>query len=239
MPEECVDMVITSPPYDELRAYMTYTFDFEETARQLFRVVKQGGVVVWIVADATIKGTESGTSFRQALYFKDVGFNIHDTMIWCKDTMSFPDRTRYGNCFEYMFILSKGRPKTINKICDRRNKWSGTHIHGTSRSVDGHTFRKSNHNKSDVKEYGARFNVWNIPTEKHNRTGHPAVFPKQIAKDHIISWTNEGDLVLDPCIGSGTTAIACIETNRHYIGFDIAEEYCNMAKARIEEYKRK
>lgn len=160
---------------------------------------------------------------------------MHDVMIWRKDTLNFPDSTRYGNCFEYMFILSKGKPKTINKICDRKNKWSGTALHGTSRKSDGTTFRKANHNKGTVKEYGARFNVWDIPTEKNNKTGHPAVFPIQLVSDQILSWSNVGDVVLDCFIGSGTTAIACIKNKRHFIGFDISQEYCEIAKRRINE----
>ena len=234
LPDECIDLTVTSPPYDDLRTYKGYTWEFEKIASELFRVTKIGGVVVWIVSDATIQGSETGTSFKQALYFKGIGFNLHDTMIWYKDTFSFPDNTRYGNSFEYMFIFSKGIPKSINKICDRKNKWSGTKVHGTSRNVDGTTFRKSNDNKTEVKEFGERFNVWNIPSEKRNKSGHPAVFPKKLAQDHILSWSNKGDIVLDPFMGSGTTAIASIETKRHFIGFEISEEYCEIAKKRIE-----
>lgn len=235
IPDNSVDLVVTSPPYDNLRTYGGFTWDFENIAKQLFRVIKDGGVIVWIVADATIKGSESGTSFRQALFFKEIGFNIHDTMIWCKDTLNFPDKTRYGNCFEYMFVFSKGKPKTINKICDRKNKWAGTKLHGTSRDANGETFRKANHNKGEVKEFGERFNVWNLPTEKNNKTGHPAVFPKQLVMDHIISWSNPGDIVLDPFLGSGTTAVAAVNTNRHYIGFELNEEYYDIACKRLDE----
>ena len=192
---------------------------------------------MWVVADATIKGSETGTSFRQALYFMDCGFNLHDTMIWEKDTFTFPDKTRYRQCFEYMFVFSKGKPKSINKISDRKNKFGGTMVHGTSRDPDGTTFRKSNHNKSVVKEYGEKFNVWHIPTEKKNKTGHPAVFPIQIALDHIISWSNEGDTVLDCFMGSGTTAVVSKKTNRNYLGFEISKEYCDIAEQRIAELK--
>lgn len=237
IPDNCIDLIVTSPPYDNLRTYDGYTWNFHGIANELYRVLKIGGCAVWIISDATIKGSESGSSFEQALYFKSIGFNIHDTMIWQKDTLLFPDKTRYGNCFEYMFIFSKGRPKIINKICDRKNKWCGSKVHGTNRNAAGETFRKSNHNKTTISEYGARFNIWNIPTEKHNTTGHPAVFPKQLAIDHILSWSNEGDIVLDPFIGSGTTALACIDTKRNYIGFDINPKYCEIAKKRIDTYK--
>lgn len=235
IPDESIDLTVTSPPYDNLRTYNGYTFDFENIVKELFRITKNGGVVVWIVNDATIKGSESGTSFKQALYFKEIGFNLHDTMIWAKDTFSFPDPTRYGQSFEYMFVFSKGKPKAVNKICDRKNKWSGTMVHGTSRNPDGTTFRKANDKKTAVKEYGERFNVWLMPSEKANKTGHPAVFPKKLAIDHVLSWSNEGDIVFDPFLGSGTTAIACVETKRHYIGFEISEEYFDIACNRLDE----
>ena len=138
----------------------------------------------------------------------------------------------------YMFVFSKGTPKTVNKICDRKNKWSGTKVHGTSRNPDGTTFVKSNNKKTAVKEYGERYNVWNISTEKNNKYGHPAVFPKKLAIDHILTWSNADDIVLDPFLGSGTTAVACIEARRHYIGFEISQEYCDIANKRISEADR-
>ena len=241
-PDKHIDLTVTSPPYDNLRTYNgnaeQWRFDkFMKIADELYRITKDGGVVVWIVNDGTIDGSESGTSFRQALYFKDIGFNIHDTMIWQKETFAFPDTTRYGQSFEYMFVFSKGKPKTINKICDRKNKYAGMSVHGTSRNPDGTLFRKCNHNKTQVKEYGERFNVWSIPSEKHNDTGHPAVFPKQIAYDHIVSWSNKGDLVLDCFMGSGTTGIACQELERDFIGIELDKHYFEIASKRIEDAK--
>lgn len=234
--EDCsIDMTVTSPPYDNLRNYKGFEWNFEETAIELYRVTKPGGVVVWVVGDATINGSETGTSFRQALYFMQCGFRLHDTMIWKKDTMSFPDKTRYGQNFEYMFVFSKGRPKTINKIRDRKNKYVGTKIHGTSRNTAGQTFRKANHNKNIVSEYGERFNVWEIPTEKNNKTGHPAVFPEQIANDHILTWSSPEDTILDPFMGSGTTAKMAILNNRNFIGFELSKEYCEIAQKRIQD----
>ena len=234
-----VDLTVTSPPYDNLRDYNGFDFDFESIANELFRVTKEGVVVVWIIGDQVINGSETGTSFKQALYFKEIGFNLHDTMIWSKETFSYPDKTRYRNCFEYMFVLSKGKLKSINLIEDRINKWAGTKVHGTSRDIDGTTFRKSNHNKSNVKDLGVRFNVWDIVTEKNNKSGHPAVFPEQLAKDHILSWSNEGDLVLDPMCGSGTTCKMAKLNNRNYIGIDCSEEYCNIARERINSQTNK
>ena len=240
IPDGSVDLTVTSPPYDNLRTYNgnvnQWNFEkFKAIVRGLYRVTKQGGVVVWIVADATIKGSETGTSFRQALWFMDCGFNLHDTMIWQKDTFSFPDKTRYRSCFEYMFVFSKKKPSTVNLIADRKNKYGGTVVHGTSRNPDGTIFRKSNDKKTNVAEIGVRFNVWEIPGEKNNVSGHPAVFPQRLVQDHIVSWSNPGDTVLDPFMGSGTTGIACVNTGRRFIGMELDEGYFEIAKKRIEE----
>lgn len=242
IPDNSIDLTVTSPPYDNLRTYNDnieqWCFDkFQAIAKELYRVTRDCGVVVWIVNDATVSGSETGTSFKQALYFKECGFNLHDTMIWLKDCLAFPDKTRYGNVFEYMFVLSKGKPKSIHKICDRKNKWAGTKVHGTSRNPDGTTFRKCNHNKTTINEFGERFNVWELPAEKANKTGHPAVFPLPLAQDHILSWSDEGDTVLDCFMGSGTTGIACINLNRNFIGMELDEQYFKIAQDRINKAK--
>ena len=237
LPDDSIDLTVTSPPYDNLRTYgglVEWSFEsFQTLAKEMFRITKKGGVCVWNVSDAVVNGSETGSSFRQALFFKDIGFNLHDTMIWKKDVPSFPDATRYAQCFEYMFVLTKGKPKTIHKIADRKNKYAGAPVHGTSRNPDGHTFRKANDKKSLVKDFGERWNVWEFPTEKQNKTGHPAVFPIRMPHDHIISWTEEGDVVFDPFLGSGTTAIAAVRTNRHYIGFEINPDYFQTACDRL------
>lgn len=237
--ENSVDLVVTSPPYDDLRNYNTGKYkgnNYKEIIKELYRVLKVGGVVVWIVADQTKNGSETLTSFRQAIMFQEMGFNVHDTMIWEKDTMSFPQKNRYENCFEYMFIFSKKSPKTFNPIEDRKNKYAGTKLHGTYRNVDGETIKRDEKwCGRNVKDYGKRFNIWKQPTEKSNKTGHPAVFPLKLVKDHIISWSNENDTVLDPFMGSGTTGIACKELNRNFIGIELDEEYFNIAKERIEK----
>lgn len=234
MDDKTVDLTVTSPPYDDLRTYNGYTFDFENIAKELYRVTKDGGVVVWIVGDKTKNGSETGTSFKQALYFKDLGFNLHDTMIWNKGSCLFPDKNRYYQSFEYMFIFTKGKISTFNLLKDRKNKWHGVKIHGTSRRKDG-SLVESNGVKvgREVKEHGVRFNVWEISPERKNRTGHPAVFPEQLAKDHILSWSNEGDVVMDIFMGSGTTAKMCKLTNRNFIGFEISKEYCDIAEKRL------
>jgi DNA modification methylase len=234
MPDNFVDLTVTSPPYDNLRTYNGCAWDFESLANELYRVTKFGGVVVWIVNDATIDGSESGTSFRQALYFKDIGFNLHDTMIWNKGTSPFQHKNRYINCFEYMFVFSKGKPKTYNIIKDRKNKWAGTQIHGTERQKTGYTKPLSETQKSKkVKDFGSRLNIWDIAPEKNNRTGHPAVFPEKIANDHIITWSNPNDIVLDPFGGSGTTAKMALKNGRKFIHIDISEEYNHVARKRI------
>lgn len=233
---ESIDMVLTSPPYDNLRDYNGYCFDFETIAREIFRVLKPGGVAVWVVADGVVNGSETGTSFRQALTFIDIGLNLNDTMIWEKDSFSFPEAVRYPQVFEYMFVFSKGRPKAFNPIKDRKNVYAGMKIHGTYRQKTGETtpMGERRTDADGINEYGTRFNVWNIPSEKNNKTGHPAVFPVRLAKDHIISWSNKGDTILDPFMGSGTTGIACIETGRDFVGIEISEEYYQKAVERIE-----
>ncbi len=234
MPDNCIDLTVTSPPYDNLRDYKGFSFDFEGIAKELFRVTKDGGVVVWVVGDQTQDGSESGTSFKQALFFKECGFNLHDTMIWEKDTFSFPSESRYHSVFEYMFVFSKGAPKTFNPIQDRVNKTAGTSVHGTSRGPDGITFRKSNDGKTNVREIGWRFNVWHQINEKNNEFNHPAPFPERLANDHIISWSNKGDLIFDPFMGSGTTAKTAMINNRNYLGVEISPEYVKIAEERLK-----
>ena len=225
MPDNFVDLTVTSPPYDNLRTYDSYNkgcFNFEKVACELYRVTKFGGVLVWVVGDATIKGSETGTSFRQALWFKDVcGFNLHDTMIYMKDGISFPDKNRYQQCFEYMFIFSKGEPKTKNLISDRKNKSFGRKVTGTDRDANGKT-RKASCYGQQIKEYGIRWNIWQMNNTKNNgKRKHPAPFPEQLANDHIISWSNEEDLIYDPFMGSGTTAKMALLNNRDFIGSEI------------------
>lgn len=236
LPEACIDLTVTSPPYDNLRSYNGFSWDPDGLIAELYRVTKPGGVVVWIVADATVDGSETGTSFRQALAFKEAGFNIHDTMIWAKPGFTAVGtlKTRYASTFEYMFVFSKGKPKTFNPIKDRKNIYGGTVLSGTIRQKDGSTRRMSSEGKI-LAEYGIRFNVWTMSSERRVKTGHPAPFPEALAQDHIISWSNPGDVVLDPFMGSGTTAAASLKTGRKYIGFEISEEYCHIARQRVAD----
>jgi DNA modification methylase len=233
-----VDLTVTSPPYDNLRTYNGYTFDFEGIAKQLYRVTKDGGVVVWVVGDATINGSETGTSFRQALYFKEIGFNLHDTMIYQKNNFSNPSSTRYHQIFEFMFVLSKGKLKTFNPIKDRKNVCAGQSNWGVNKTRQKNGVFKEQPKKI-VSEYGMRYNIWEFMTSKGFANSdsfaykHPAIFPDKVAHDHIISWSNEGDVVLDPFLGSGTTGKMAKQLNRQFIGIEISQEYLDIAKRRI------
>lgn len=234
--DESVDLVVTSPPYDNLRAYNGFSFDFENIAKELYRVMKKGGVIVWVVGDQVINGSESGTSFRQALYFKEIGFNLHDTMIYEKNGMaSPPDTNRYYQKFEYMFVFSKGKPKTVNLLQDRKNNYSYSE-NKKSHKRNSRTGKLEYGKKIEAKEYGTRFNIWlyNTGGKSANLTiDHPAVFPEKLVQDHIYSWSNRGDVVLDPFMGSGTTAKMAILNDRKWIGFEISGEYCKLIEKRI------
>lgn len=251
MPDCFVDLTVTSPPYDGLRTYNRYSFPFEDIARELFRITKDGGVVVWIVGDATIKGSETGTSFRQALYFKEIGFNLHDTMIYEK-TSPYPANVRYQQNFEYMFVFSKGKLKTFNPIYTLKTISSiekiisGTYnvSNKTYRTIDGKTKRLDENGLERLKKASkditkSMSNIWKCKAGYQQSTQdeiaykHPAIFPEQLANDHIISWSNEGDLVYDPFIGSGTTAKMAILNKRNWIGSEISEEYCKIIERRI------
>jgi site-specific DNA-methyltransferase (adenine-specific) len=216
-----------------LRTYNGYSFDFESIAKELYRVTKNGGVVVWVVGDATIKGSETGTSFKQALYFNEIGFNLHDTMIYQKKSCYAhdPRNKRYKTMFEYMFVFSKGKPKTYNEIKDVPNIHAGKILKGTKgRDKKGN---KRHLKEQIISDFQARSNIWLIPSS--GRSEHPAIFPEQLANDHIISWSNENDLIYDPFMGSGTTAKMAILNNRKYIGSEISEEYCKIIETRIKE----
>jgi site-specific DNA-methyltransferase (adenine-specific) len=243
MPDNFIDLTVTSPPYDNLRDYNGYTFPFEEIAKELFRITKYGGVVVWVVGDATINGSETGTSFKQALFFIDCGFRLHDTMIYSK-TPSFPAANgdkRYSQSFEYMFILTKGEPLHVNLLKDRKNKWGGSQSWGktSERLKDGSIKERE---KINVQDFGYMFNNWEYSTGKGNTTKdeiaylHPAMFPEKLAEDHILSWSNECDIVYDCFGGSGTTAKMAHKWNRNWILSEISPEYCEIAEKRLKPY---
>jgi len=253
LPNDCIDLVVTSPPYDNIRNYDKklseennyngYSFPFEELAAELYRVVKPGGVVVWVVNDGTDENrSETGTSFRQALHFKQLGFNIHDTMIYEKNGCSFPSKNKYYQVFEYMFVFSKGVPTTTNLLKDRKNIWAGVGNWGkkTSRGKDDALIETKGHVTPD---FGVRFNIWRyntgagFTTKDTDAFEHPAIFPEKLAEDHILSWSNKGDVVLDPFMGSGTTGKMSAIHGRKWIGMDLNQKYCDIATERIKRYE--
>jgi site-specific DNA-methyltransferase (adenine-specific) len=230
MQDSCIDLTVTSPPYDGLRVYNGYSFDFDLVASELYRVTKQGGVVVWIIGDSTTKGSESGTSFRQALGFKEAGFNLHDTMIWRKSNPMPKFRSkRYFDVFEYMFVLSKGQPKTFNPLMQSNKRAGELYDYTAKVKTKGKVRTKKTFNINDERY---KDNIWECAVAK-NDTDHPAVFPESLIADHIKSWSNEGDIVYDPFIGSGTTALAARSLGRNYIGSEISKEYCQIAESRL------
>jgi site-specific DNA-methyltransferase (adenine-specific) len=233
--DDIIDLTVTSPPYDELRHYNGFSFDVEKIAKELYRITKTGGIVVWVVGDKINKGNKSLTSFKQALMFQEIGFNVHDVMIYKKKNTPFMRSNAYTNCYEYMFIFSKASPKTFNPIMEK------TARHGFEMAV----FNKGPDgvNKKtlvELKEKKTRNNIWEYAVGLGGTTNdkvafkHPAVFPERLAEDHILSWTNPGDLVFDPMCGSGTTCKMALLNNRNYIGCDISDEYVKIAKTRIK-----
>lgn len=238
-----VDLVITSPPYDSLRNYnnsSTWNFDiFKEVAQLLYDVTTDGGIVVWVVGDATINGSETGTSFRQALYFMECGFKLHDTMLFEKNSSSFPAKrtgNRYTQIFEYMFVFSKGKPKTSHLICDKENKWKNFTNWGKNTNYNKNGELIQTNDIKPVPEFSPRNNIWKYTVGFNINEGkHPAVFPYQLVEDHILTWSNEGDLIFDPFTGSGTTASAALCNNRKFIGSEIDKTYFDFIPNNIQK----
>lgn len=250
MSENFIDLTVTSPPYDDMRSYNNrikgvkseyngYSFPFEPIAKELLRVTKEGGVVVWIVSDATVGGSETGTSFRQALFFKECGFNLFDTMIYAKPPRgAVGNNNTYWQSFEYMFVFSKGYPKTINLIKDRENKEARNGDNGTKRLQNGELLKLK---RGGYGEFGRRTNLWEYNIGKGHSASdefayeHPAIFPEKLARDHVRTWSDIGDLVYDPMMGSGTVAKVCLLEERDYLGSEINKEYCKIAEKRIAQ----
>lgn len=245
IPDNYINLTLTSPPYDNIRDYKGYTFAFEDIALELFRITSEGGVVVWVVGDGTINGEETGTSFKQALFFKKIGFKLHDTMIYHKSGFNFPANNRYHQVFEYMFILTKGKLKTFNPLIDRKNIYVGQKAHGRHRGKNENDYKDMSQieKAKPVEEYGKRFNIWYVKvggghvTKDKIAYQHPAIFPESLAEDHIKSWSNEGDIVFDPMSGSGTTCKMAKINKRNFIGLEISQEYCNIAHERLNRVK--
>ena len=252
IPKNSIDLTVTSPPYDNLRTYKGkikddvtfddhFSFPFVDMATELYRITKPGGIVVWVVNDQVVNGGESGNSFRQALKFQEIGFKIYDTMIYHKNGAPFPETGRYSQVFEYMFVFLKGkRPNTVNIIKDKENRWAGSTNFGkrSSRTKEGEIKKMENFT---VAKYGSRYNVWYInngagwTTKDKYAYKHPAMFPESLAEDHILSWSKEGDIVLDPMVGSGTTIKMAKMNNRNFIGIDLNQEYVDISEKRIKD----
>jgi DNA modification methylase len=246
LPENYIDLTVTSPPYDNLRKYNGYSFNFEGVADELFRITKQGGVVVWVVSDKTVKGSETGTSFNQALYFKKIGFNLHDTMIYAKNNPTPQFRNmRYNQAFEYMFVFSKGKINTCNYLTEPTVKAGEK----KSRKRNSESSKQSKDVSRDVvtvtKEEKIKNNIWfynvgiNQSSKDYIAFKHPAIFPEKLAEDHILSWSNEGDLILDPFMGSGTTAKISSINKRNWIGFELSPDYIEIANKRLDSLNQK
>lgn len=237
-----VDLIVTSPPYDNLRTYNGYSFDFEGTAKACCRLTNDGGVVVWVVGDSTINGSETGASFRQALFFKELGLNLHDTMIYAKNGPAYPAKNKYYSVFEFMFVFSNGPPKTFNPLKDRPNRWAGEKWSNkrTRRNREG-VLKDGEWSPEQGGKFGVRFNIWEynvghgFSCSDEIAYSHPAIFPERLASDHILSWSNKGETVLDPLCGSGTTLKMAEKYNRKWIGIELSEEYCAIGKKRIEK----
>ena len=235
MDENSVDLTVTSPPYDNLRNYegsLQWNESIWKKALEgLYRVTKEGGVVVWVVGDATVKGSETGTSFKQALYAKEIGFNLHDTMIYQKaGTGACGSHYAYWQSFEYMFVLSKGRPSAISRIKDVVNKCAGVVCTKGRISADG---KEKEAKRRIVPNMSIRTNIWRFSVGGKSDVKHPAKFPEKLASDHIISWSNEGDTVFDPFLGSGTTGKMAKQLRRNFIGVEKVEKYYEIALNRI------
>ena len=245
--KDSIDLVVTSPPYDDLRDYENVTewnFEiFKDIANQLHRVLKSGGVVVWVVGDKTIKGNKSLTSFKQAIYFQEIGFNVYDVIIYEKTGAAPPHPNRYFNTFEYMFIFSKGKPKTIHLLKDKKNIWAGVSTYGviTRREKDGTQTKKE---KKIINDFSVRTNIWKYVNGKGFSTKdkiaykHPAIFPEKLVEDHILSWSNKGDVVLDPFGGSGTTGKVAEKLERKWLLIESVPEYCEIARKRLKLLKK-
>ena len=245
--DNSVDLTVTSPPYDNLRTYhegdeFVWNFDiFKQIADELYRVTKPGCCVVWVVGDAVINGGETGSSFKQALYFQEIGFKIHDTMIYEKNSSSFPAKEtskRYSQIFEYMFVFVKGKKirDDLKLIADKKNKWAGWTNWGTHTNYDKDGNLVPTTNNKPTPEYSLRNKIWRYTVSFNDKTGHPAVFPERLAQDHILSWSVEGDLVLDPFMGSGTTAKMAMLNKRNYIGFEKSTKYYEESLVRVGKY---
>lgn len=249
LPPASIPLTITSPPYDQTFEYGGHLWDHEKfmlVARELWRVAMQGGVVSWVVRDQIADGDQSASSFRQALFFKGLGFRLHNTIIIEKQIIRGISRVRYGVAPEFAFVFSKGRPRTINLIEDKENKFGGRHMRFSTRSRDGTKCKTA---KALIRPFGVRGNVWRYTTgsrvtaKEDYAYDHPALMPERLAHDLIVSWSRPGDLVLDPFGGAGTTAKMALLGHRRYLSMEAHRPYHDLAVRRMadahETYRRR
>lgn len=235
LPANSIDLVVTSPPYDNLRDYNGYVFDYQSIAKELFRVMQEGGVIVWVVGDKIKDGNKSLTSFKQALFFQEIGFNVHDVMIYQKKNTPFMRSNAYTNCYEFMFIFSKGKPKTFNPLKTKTVR-NGVEKLVANKKSDGINKKVV----GELKKEKTLINIWDYAVGLGGSTNdkiafeHTAIFPEKLAQDHILSWSNEGDIIFDPMSGSGTTCKMAKLNNRNFIGMEISEEYTNLSLKRLK-----
>lgn len=239
-----IDLTVTSPPYSNIRRYNGFSWDFESLAKELYRVTKNGGIVCWIVNDQYINGGRDLSSYKQALYFKEqCGFTVHDVMIYQKSGFNFPANNRYHQVYEYILVLTKGKIKTFNPLIDRKNAYPGQKAHGLHRGADENDYKDMSQivKAKPAGEYGKRYNVWYVKVGKRKEVAendiaykHPAIFPESLCGDLIRSFSNENDIILDPFMGSGTTAKVCKDLKRNYIGFELNLEYCKLIEERLK-----
>lgn len=236
LPDNCIDLIVTSPPYDNLRTYKGFCFQFEDIAKEIYRIMKPTGIVVWIVGDKIDKGNKSLTSFKQCLFFQSIGFKVHDIMIYRKKNTPFMRSNAYTNCYEFMFILAKDKVATFNPLKTKTAR-SGYEMLVAGKKADGINNKVMGH----LNEEKVLTNIWEYAVGLGGSTNdkvafkHPAIFPEKLAQDHILSWSNEGDVVLDPFSGSGTTAKMAKICHRHYLGFEISPEYTDISRQRLAQ----
>jgi site-specific DNA-methyltransferase (adenine-specific) len=244
LPDDCIPLTVTSPPYDDLRKYGGHLFDFEATAGELWRVTAPGGVVVWVVQEQVTSGAESGTSSVQRLGFRAAGFRLHSTLVMMRNSFRFSHRNRYSQVTQYAFVLSKGAPRTVNLLRDRPNRTAGGRTKKCYRTPDGELVTRRLPGRF-TPPYGVRGNVWEYEagggksTRDAYTVAHPAIMPERMAKDHIVSWSRPGDLVFDPFVGSGTTAKMALLADRRYLGYEVHEPYFEIARRRLTDARAK
>lgn len=238
IPDNSVDIVVTSPPYDGIRDYNGFNFDLHETGRGLIRILKEGGIVAMVIQDQTKNFGKTLTSFKTIIDWCDnIGFKLFECVIYRKHGSEgawWTNRFRVDH--EYMPIFLKGeKPQYFNK-----ENLKVPSIHGGkvmtgsgSRRTDGKTNARVTRPINTMKCRGTIWNYLMAGDKDPIKRQHPAPFPDQIPLDFIECFCPPGGVVLDPFMGSGSTAVAAKKLNRKYIGFDTSEEYIKIAHARL------